>query len=120
MSNKRLVAFMIAIFIGLALGLAYGWYLKPPAAKNTSLQSLRSDYQADYVLMVAEKYSVDGDGLTAAALLRDISPDDPAVSIHQALILGEQLHYSDRELQEISALQSALTSSTPAPAEATP
>jgi hypothetical protein len=120
MRNKRLVGFTFAILVGLVLGLMYGWYLKPPAAKNTTLDSLRSDYQADYVLMVAERYSVDRDGLTAAALLRDLSPSDPLASIDQALILGDQLGYSQHDLQLITTLQSALNSPNPSTVEATP
>jgi hypothetical protein len=69
---------------------------------------LRGDYQADYVLMVAEKFSTDQDVLTATALLRDISPSDPGVSVKQALILGKQLGYSDRELQLITLLENAM------------
>ena len=109
MKNKRLTGFMLAILLGLVLGLVYGWVLNPADAKNTRLSSLRSDYQADYVLMVAEKFTVDQDALSAVNLLRSISPADPYAAIRQALILGQQLEYSERELQTISALEAALT-----------
>ncbi len=122
MQNKRQIGFMIAILVGLFAGLVIGWLLIKTPIRNASLDSLRGDYQADYVLMVAEKFAVDQDVLTATALLRDISPSDPAASIKQALILGQQLGYSERELQLITLLETAMgiPPSTAAPAAATP
>lgn len=111
MKNKRLIGFLCAILAGLALGLGYGWLLNPPDAQRTTLTSLRSDYQADYVLMVAEKFSVDRDSEEAVALLEKISPREPTAGIKQAMILGQQLGYSERERQLIADLEAALSSS---------
>ena len=108
MQNKRQIGFVIAILVGLFAGLVIGWLVNPLPVRNTNLDTLRGDYQADYVLMVAEKFSTDQDALTAAALLSQIAPSDPAESIKQALILGQQLGYSERELQLIALLQNAL------------
>ncbi len=126
MQNRRQIGFMIAILVGIFAGLIMGWLLIKSPVRNASLDSLRGDYQADYVLMVAEKFAVDQDVLTATALLRDISPSDPAASIKQALILGQQLGYSERELKLIGLLEIALgvppstASSALATAEVTP
>ena len=120
MKNKRLTGFVIAIVIGLALGLVYGWFINPPAPRNTSLESLRGDYQADYVLMVAERYAVDQDGLSAAASLRQIAPTNPADAVRQARILGQQLGYSERELQDLAVLESALSTVGTISTEAAP
>jgi len=112
MQNKRQIGFMIAILVGVFAGLVIGWLLIPAPVKNASLESLRGDYQADYVLMVAEKFAADQDVLTATALLRDIKPSDPTASIKEALILGQQLGYSPRELQLITLLQTAISASS--------
>jgi hypothetical protein len=120
MQNKRQIGFMFAILVGIIAGLVIGWLLIPSPVKNASLDSLRGDYQADYVLMVAEKFATDQDVLSATALLREISPSDPTASIKQALILGQQLGYSGRELQLITLLENAMgNSSDAAPADAT-
>lgn len=118
--NKRLTGFVIAILVGLIAGLAYGWFVNPPPARNAALDTLRSDYQADYALMVAEKYAVDGDELSAAALLRQLSPDDPFVTVKSAIILGEQLGYSNHELLLLEALQAGISAGPNEPAEVTP
>ncbi|HCS39136.1 MAG TPA: hypothetical protein DIW44_06060 [Anaerolineaceae bacterium] len=112
MQNKRQIGFMIAILVGLFAGLVIGWLLIPAPVKNAPLESLRGDYQADYILMVAEKFAADQDLLTAAALLREISPSDTSSSIKEALILGQQLGYSQHELQLITLLQTAIGSSS--------
>jgi hypothetical protein len=121
MQNKRQIGFVIAILVGLFAGLVIGWLVNPLPVRNSTLDSLRGDYQADYVLMVAEKFSTDQDALTADALLRKIAPSNPAASIKQALILGQQLGYSEREMQLISLLEAALSApaSEGAPASAT-
>ena len=113
MQNKRQIGFVIAILVGTFAGLVIGWLVNPLPVRNATLDSLRGDYQADYVLMVAEKFSTDQDSLTAMALLREISPSDPSTSIKQALILGQQLGYSERELQLITLSENSLVSSTP-------
>jgi hypothetical protein len=112
MKNKRRNGFLLAILAGLILGLVYGWFINPPGAKNTTLASLRSDYQADYALMVAENFAVDQDVFSATAMLEKISPNDPNTSIRQAMITGQQLGYSEREMQLLSDLESSLSASS--------
>lgn len=120
MKNRRLTGFILAIAVGLGIGLAYGWFINPPDAKYATLDSLRSDYQADYVLMIAEKFAVDRDALGAKLALRNISPDDSAACIKQALIMGQQLGYSEGEMQAISALEAAVAAPASGLLEATP
>ncbi len=120
MRNKRLIWFLIAILFGLALGLGYGWLVNPLRASNTGLSSLRSDYQADYVLMVAERYTIDQDTAQALEWLRKLSPSDPAGTIKQALINGQQLGFSKLELKTISVLEQALALPEIVSTEATP
>jgi hypothetical protein len=119
MQNKRQIGFMIAILVGLFAGLVIGWLLIPAPVKNATLDSLRGDYQADYILMVAEKFATDQDALTAIALLREISPSDPGASIKAALILGKQLGYSERELQLITLLETAIGAASSGPVSPT-
>jgi len=118
--NKRMLGFIGAILAGLAAGLVLGWILKPASAKDASLSSLRGDYQADYVLMVAEKYAADQDALMAEALLRQLSPKTPLETIQQALVMAQQLSYSDREKQLLATLEQDLAVEPIVEAEAAP
>ena len=49
----RWFLFFLSIALGLAAGLYYGWVINPVEYVNTTPDTLRVDYQADYVLMVA-------------------------------------------------------------------
>ena len=82
----RWVRFLIAILVGLAIGLAYGWLVSPVRYIDTSPNTLRIDYKTDYVLMVSETYQSEKDldqavrrlgllGTTSPA--RAGRPDDP-------------------------------------------
>jgi hypothetical protein len=47
----RWLTFLLAIAIGAAAGLYYGWVINPIRYIDAAPDSLRSDYKADYVLM---------------------------------------------------------------------
>lgn len=111
MRKSRLVGFIIAIVVGIAAGLIYGWVINPAGVKNTSLKSLRNDYKADYVLMVAECYASDGDLAGAVERLKAISTSDAVSVVQQGLITAQQLGYSNLELQYMAELEKALTMS---------
>jgi hypothetical protein len=77
MKRGRLFGFLLMILLGLSVGLVYGWVINPPEVKNTTLSALRGDYKADYVLMVAESFSVDQDSTAALKSLKYLNPSDP-------------------------------------------
>ena len=107
MKRSRLFGFIIAILIGLAAGLLYGWVINPVGVKNSTLDSMRSDYQTDYVLMVAEAYSVDQNTAAAIEMLNEVSPDDPKKAVQQALLTAQELGYSEREMRALTGLEMA-------------
>ncbi|MBN2148737.1 MAG: hypothetical protein JW726_15220 [Anaerolineales bacterium] len=76
---SRWVKFLIAIGLGAAAGLYFGWVINPVEYVDAAPDALRVDYKADYVLMVAEAYSVENDlGLAVRrlALLGDTAPQE--------------------------------------------
>lgn len=106
---RRTIGFILAIIAGMAAGLIYGWLIEPADAANTSLASLRGDYKADYVLMVAENYAVQGDAVNAIYQLKSIDPADPLFAVQDALATAQNLGYSNTELQLMAELEKALT-----------
>ncbi len=105
MKKSRLIGFMIAILLGIAGGLAYGWMYYPAEITTTTLEDLRSDYKADYVLMVAEVYSSDGDLANAVELLEKINPDDPLRAVQEGLLTAQKMGYEDWEMRYIADLE---------------
>jgi hypothetical protein len=76
---SRWTKFLIAVILGAAAGLFYGWVVNPVEYVDIAPESLRTDYKTDYVLMVAEAYQVDDDlGLAVRrlALLGSSTPSD--------------------------------------------
>lgn len=83
---------LISVALGIALGLVYGWVLDPVEFTDTTPDTLRADYRADYVLMIAEAFQVEQDPDQAArrlALLGSQPPGDIAGdAVDQARLLG--------------------------------
>jgi hypothetical protein len=109
LKNRKLIGFFLAIVLGLAAGLFYGWLINPGPARNTTLSSMRSDYQADYVLMVARAYPQEADLPEAASLLQQLDAKDPLAAVKKGLLTAQQLGYSSGDLQSIADLEMRLT-----------
>jgi hypothetical protein len=111
--KSRLVGFGIFILIGFVLGLIYGWVINPSGVKNTTLASLRADFKADYVVMVSEIYSSNHDLETATKYLSVFKPGrDPIHAVQDALLVGQQFGFSEREMRALAALEMDLTAAT--------
>lgn len=100
------------MILGVVAGLVYGWVFQPARIANTTLDSLRADYKADYVLMVAENYQAFRDFSSAREDLEKISPGNPLEGVQSALIKAQQLGYSMSDLALIADLETALKSGT--------
>ena len=81
--RSRWVFIVLALLAGIGLGLVYGWVIEPVDYFDLTPDTLRSDYKADYVLMVAEAYKAEQDPGQAAlrlAIFGSNSPSDIAAS----------------------------------------
>lgn len=112
MRAKRLMLFLLAIAAGIAGGIAYGWMANPVKYVDTPLYTLRNDYKADYVLMVAEAYQTERDIETAVRDLQ-LLQDDPVRLVQQAVITGQDLGYSNQDIEVLGELLQELQSLTP-------
>ncbi len=108
MRKNRLRGFVLTILAGLLLGLAYGWLINPAETRRSTLADLRGDYKADAVLMVAEIYAVDQDVDAAHSRLTNLAPTDINAFVKEALIMAQQMDYSEAEMGAIISLQMAL------------
>ncbi len=113
MRAKRLVWFLIVIALGIAGGITYGWMVNPVKFVDTPLHSLRTDYKADYVLMVAESYQKEQDLAIAVLDLRRLQDEDPIRLVQQAVITGKELGYGSRDMEVLGKLLVDLQSTTP-------
>jgi hypothetical protein len=117
---SRWIRFAVAIVIGAALGLAYGWIISPVKYVDTSPDTLRIDFKTDYVLMVAEAYSVDGDLQMAVRRLALLGAPAPASVVLQAIGFAQEQGYSQDDIQRMQAVWNALQAVSPPTGAPTP
>lgn len=104
----RWFRFLIVLLFGIAVGLFYGWVINPVRYVDTTLDSLRADYQADYVLMTAESYHVNRDLALAARRLAQLGDRPPVEFAQQAMVVGSQAGYAEADLALLNQLASDL------------
>lgn len=105
--NRRWLFFLLAILTGVAVGLWYGWVVNPVQYVDTAPDSLRVDYKADVVLMVAEAFQADQDRDAAARRLALLGDDPPEDIIRQAIVFALQAGYAPADLEKLRRLDLA-------------
>jgi len=75
---KGALALLVAVALGLAAGLGYAWGVNPVSYTDTSPASLRDDFRADYLTLVASAYDATGDLPRARARLALFAYADPS------------------------------------------
>ena len=116
----RLIWFLLSIALGVALGLAYGWLVKPVRFDGSQPTTLRADYKTDYVLMIAEVYHKEGSEALAAHRLAELGEDPPTRLVQQAILSARQLDYSKRDMDTLAFLAAAMQNWAPAQPGSTP
>ncbi|MGA7194736.1 MAG: hypothetical protein WBW94_14000 [Anaerolineales bacterium] len=106
---------VIALAIGIGIGLFYGWVINPVQFVDTTPASMRADYRADYVLMIAEAYHTDQNTDLAIRRLAVLGSDSPANIAAQALQTGQSIGYSADDISLLQELTRALQAYQPAP-----
>jgi len=107
---KRFAFFLLAILAGIALGLVTGWGIAPVRYTDSGPHTLRRDYKADIVLMVAEIYHEEGDIAMAMARLAFINNEAPTVLTQDAIAYAQEVHYSPGDIELMLALAEDLQS----------
>jgi len=100
----RFVFFGLAILAGIAAGLGYGWAINPVRYASISPESLRGDYQADFVLMTAELYRAEGDLALALARLDFLGGTHPLILMDSAIDFSQTHRYGPADLQLLQTL----------------
>ena len=103
----RWTRFLIAILVGIGLGLIYGWLISPVKYVNTTPDTLDLQYKTDYVLMVAEVYNADKNLETAVRRLGSLGNLPPSEVVHQAIVFAQKVGYADADLALMQNLLNA-------------
>jgi hypothetical protein len=108
MTSKRWIFITLALILGAALGLAYGWYVDPVDFFDLTPDTLRADYKADYVLMTAEAYSLEQDTGLAARRLAIFGTKSPSAIASDGLTYARTNRFADSDIALIQELVTAL------------
>jgi len=111
---------LLALIIGISLGLVYGWVISPVQYVDTTPDTLRADYRADYVLMVAEAYQSEQDGDLAVRRLAILGSQPPGEIASQALAQARKLGYTESDISLIQKLTTAMQAWQPSSDGTTP
>jgi hypothetical protein len=105
---QRWLSTIIIAVIGLVLGLVYGLIIDPVEIVDTTPDTLRADFRADYILMAAEAYQVEGDPALAARRLGVLSSQAPGDVAAEGVELARQFGFADTDTELIQKLSTAL------------
>ncbi len=106
--SSRWVFIALALLTGIALGLAYGWFVDPVDYFDLTPDTLRKDYKADYVLMVAEAYKSDQDPGLAARRLAIFGSQSPSSIAANSLDYARSSGFPDADIVLMQELVTAM------------
>jgi hypothetical protein len=98
---RALALLVLGLALGVGAGLAYAWYIQPVGLTETRPASLRADYQAEYIQLVAQAFAVDGDATRARTRLKQLGNTDPT---ERVIALAQQLLAANGDAESVRAL----------------
>jgi hypothetical protein len=117
---RRWLPFFIALVIGLAISIYYGWMVNPVEYVDTVPGSLQADFRTDYVLMTAETYQSKQDPSLAARQLSFLGSQPPEEISAQALAYAQSVGYRQEDMQALQDLVLAMQAWQLSPGGANP
>ncbi len=108
MKPSRWLFILIALVAGIGIGLAYGWFIEPVEFFDLTPDTLRADYKADYVLMVAEAYRTEQDPALAARRLAILGSRSPSTIASEGLAFARENGFADSDIVLIQELVTAM------------
>lgn len=108
MRSNRWIFIVIAALAGIGAGLAYGWVVDPVDYFDLTPDTLRADYKADYVLMVAEAFNAQRDPGVAARQLAVFGSQSPTAIAAQGLDFARANGFDATDIALIQELVTAL------------
>ena len=113
MNPSNWIKIVVAVIIGIAIGLTYGWVINPIVYTDVTPDALSVDYRADYVLMVAEAYQNEQNPETAARRIAMIGSETPAQIVSSTLDYATKNNFSQNEILLLQGLLTAMQTYQP-------
>lgn len=114
---SRWIQALLAVVLGLVIGLLYGWRIAPVEYTDLAPNALHADYRNDYILMVSESYQKDNDLELAAHRLALISSAAPVEIIAESIAASD---YAQKDIEGLENLLSEMRAWQPSLSESVP
>lgn len=112
-SQKPLVVGIVALIVGIILGLIYAWGINPVEWTDASIDMLRPDLQEDYMRMAIDSYALNQDIALAQKRYETVGENN-------AEILAQIVANPGAQSQSVTAFATAVTGAPVAGGEVTP
>lgn len=106
--NRIPWAVLVALLVGIGLGLAYSWVISPLQVIDAEPVALRSDFKDQYRSAIAAAYAATGDLIRAQARLALLKDTDPIEALNAQAQRMSADGISFEEADQVAALASAL------------
>ena len=106
--NRIPWAVLLALLMGIGLGLAYSWAISPLQVVDAEPIALRSDFKDQYRSAIAAAYAATGDLIRAQARLALLKDTDPIEALNAQAQRMSADGISFEEADQVAALASAL------------
>jgi len=109
----RYIFFIFMIALGAIFGVFYAKEVNPVSIVDAPPDTLRQDFKTDYVLMVAEVYSLEQDPALAARQLALLGSKTPETIVNEALRFALDQGYPASDLVLIRDLSVVMSTWNP-------
>ncbi len=92
------------LILGIALGLVYGWLIRPSEYSGSSPDALREDYRVDYILMTAQAVDNEQDLDRALHWLSFLGSLDAEEYVQSALAYASEHDFNQIDISHLRAL----------------
>ena len=111
-SRPALLNLFMGLLIGSGASLYYAWQISPVQYLDNDPYALREEYANDYLLLIAQKYSIEKDIRVSRAYLTDLGVDQPGefVAARAEYMIGAG--HSSADITAMAELAKALGADT--------
>jgi len=113
MTSSTWIKIAIALVVGIAIGIVYGWVIAPVEYIDVTPDILRADYRADYVLMVAEAHQSEQNSAVSARRLAVLGSEAPDKIVASTLEYAANNGFTQDEIILLQGLLTAMQTYQP-------
>jgi len=111
-SRAALLNIFMGLLVGAGAGLYYAWQVSPVKYLDNDPYALRVDYANDYLLLIAQKYSIEKDIRVSRAYLSDLGLDRPGEVVAARVEYMIATGHSSADINAMAELAKALGADT--------